>query len=322
QRVRGEEEAGLQEVPEVSVSVAAPASGAGGRSGRRYTSWLLAARPKTLAAAVVPVVVGTSMAVNAHARLHWPAFLCALGGALFIQIGTNLVNDALDFKRGAGTSERLGPLRVTQAGLLSADAVLIGAYVCFGLAALCGIPLIIRGGWPIVVIGAASIAAAYAYTGGPYPLAYHGLGEVFVLIFFGFAAAGGSYYVQRLTIDLMVLVEGFAVGALAMILLAINNLRDIENDRASNKQTLAAVFGADFARREIEWLAMLVYLAVIIVAYGQDWHLLTPLATMPLAVVLVQRVKHSEGRELNRCLAMAGALEWLYGITFVVGALI
>ena len=232
------------------------------------------------------------MAMNAHARLHWPAFLCALGGALFIQIGTNLVNDALDFKRGADTSERLGPLRVTQAGLLSADAVLIGAYVCFGLAALCGIPLIIRGGWPIVVIGVVSIAAAYAYTGGPYPLAYHGLGE------------------------------GFAVGALAVILLAINNLRDIENDRASNKQTLAAVFGADFARREIEWLAMLVYLAVIIVAYGQDWHLLTPLATMPLAVVLVQRVKHSEGRELNRCLAMAGALEWLYGITFVVGAVI
>src|SRR5205085_3166834 len=204
--------------------------------------------PKTLAAAVVPVLVGTALAVNEHAPLHWPAFLCALGGALFIQIGTNLVNDALDFKRGADTHERLGPLRVTQAGLLSANAVLAGAYVCFGLAALCGVPLIIRGGWPIVVIGVVSIVAAYAYTGGPYPLAYHGLGEVFVLIFFGLTAVAGSYYVQRLIIDLMVLVAGFAVGALAVILLAINNLRDIENDRASNKHTLAARFGAEFAR--------------------------------------------------------------------------
>jgi 1,4-dihydroxy-2-naphthoate octaprenyltransferase len=284
--------------------------------------WLLAARPKTLAAAVVPVLVGTSMAINAHARLHWLAFLCALGGALFIQIGTNLVNDALDFKRGADTHERLGPLRVTQAGLLGANAVLAGAYVCFALAALCGVPLIMRGGWPIVVIGVVSIVAAYAYTGGPYPLAYHGLGEVFVMIFFGLTAVGGSYYVQRLTIDLMVLVEGFAVGALAVILLAINNLRDVDSDRASKKHTLAARFGAEFARREIEWMAMLVYLAVIVVAYVRDWHLLTPLATMPLAVVLVQRVKHSDGRELNRCLALAGALEWLYGITFVIGALI
>jgi 1,4-dihydroxy-2-naphthoate octaprenyltransferase len=284
--------------------------------------WLLAARPKTLAAAVVPVLVGTSMAMNAHARLHWLSFLCALGGALFIQIGTNLVNDALDFKRGADTHERLGPLRVTQAGLLSANAVLVGAYVCFGLAALCGIPLIVRGGWPIVVIGVVSILAAYAYTGGPYPLAYHGLGEVFVMIFFGLVAVGGSYYVQRLTSDWKVLVAGFAVGALAVILLAINNLRDIDSDRASGKHTLAATLGAAFARRQIEWLAMLVYLATIIFAYGQDWHLLAPLATLPLAVLLVQRVKHSEGRELNRCLAMAGALEWLYGITFVIGAVI
>ena len=284
--------------------------------------WLLAARPKTLAAAVVPVLVGTSMAVNAHTPLHWSAFLCALGGALFIQIGTNLVNDALDFKRGADTAVRLGPLRVTQAGLLSADVVLTGAYASFGLAALCGIPLILRGGWPIAVVGIVSIAAAYAYTGGPYPLAYHGLGEAFVMIFFGLVATGGSYYVQRLFVDIAALVAGVACGALAIILLAINNLRDIDHDRASNKQTLAAVFGADFARREIEWMAMLVYLATIILAYGQDWHLFTPLVTLPLAVVLVQRVKHSEGAELNRSLAMAGALEWLFGITFVIGAVI
>jgi 1,4-dihydroxy-2-naphthoate octaprenyltransferase len=284
--------------------------------------WFLAARPKTLAAAVVPVLVGTSLAVNAHTPLHWQPFLFALGGALFIQIGTNLVNDALDFKRGADTHERLGPMRVTQAGLLSANAVLVGAYVSFGLAALCGIPLIVRGGWPIVVIGVASIVAAYAYTGGPYPLAYHGLGEVFVLVFFGLTAVGGSYYLQRLTIDIPALLAGFVCGALAVILLAINNLRDIPNDRASNKRTLAARFGERFARGEIEWAAMLVYLATIVLAYVRDWHLLAPLLTMPLAVALVQRVKHSDGAALNRCLGMAGALEWLYGITFVIGAVI
>src|SRR5437763_498397 len=205
--------------------------------------WLLAARPKTLAAAVVPVLVGTSMAMNAHAPLRWSSFLCALGGALFIQIGTNLVNDALDFRRGADTHERLGPLRVTQAGLLSADVVLTGAYACFALAALCGIPLILRGGWPIAVIGVVSIAAAYAYTGGPYPLAYHGLGEVFVMIFFGLTAVCGSFYLQRLTLDSTAWIGGVAVGSLAVVILAINNLRDIDNDRASNKRTLAARFG-------------------------------------------------------------------------------
>ena len=260
--------------------------------------------------------------MNAHTPLHWMSFLCALGGALFIQIGTNLVNDALDFKRGADTHERLGPLRVTQAGLLSPGAVMGGAYASFGLAALCGIPLIVRGGWPIVVIGVVSIVAAYAYTGGPYPLAYHGLGEVFVLVFFGFTAVGGSYYLQRLTIDIPALIAGFACGALAVILLAINNLRDIPSDRASNKRTLAARFGERFARGEIEWMAMLVYLATIVLAYLRDWHLLVPLVTMPLAVALVQRAKQSEGAELNRCLGLAGALEWLFGITFVIGAVI
>src|SRR5437016_14668269 len=124
--------------------------------------WFLAARPKTLAAAVVPVLVGTSLAYNAHTPIHWTAFFCALGGALFIQIGTNLVNDALDFKKGADTAERLGPLRVTQAGLLSAEAVMRGAYACFVIAALFGLPLILRGGWPLLTIGVLSIAAAYA----------------------------------------------------------------------------------------------------------------------------------------------------------------
>jgi 1,4-dihydroxy-2-naphthoate octaprenyltransferase len=284
--------------------------------------WLLAARPKTLAAAVVPVLVGTALSHNLGAPVHWVAFLCALGGSVLIQIGTNLVNDALDFTKGTDTAARLGPLRVTQAGLLSAGAVLRGAYVCFFLAALCGIPLILRGGWPIVVIGVASIVAAYAYTGGPYPLAYHGLGEVFVMIFFGLVATAGSYYVQALTFDPGALIAGFACGSLAVVLLAINNLRDLESDRATNKRTLAARFGERFARREIEWMLLAPYFAVLILAYLRDWHLAAPLLTLPLAAVLMVRVKHSEGAALNRCLALAGALDWLFGITFVAGAVL
>ena len=160
-------------------------------------NWLLAARPKTLAASVTPVLVGTALAFRDLATMLWQPFVFALLGAVFIQIGTNYVNDALDFRKGADTHTRLGPLRVTAAGLLSAEAVLRGAYICFFLAALCGIPLILRGGWPIAVIGIASIAAAYAYTGGPYPLAYHGLGEVFVMIFFGLVAVCGSFWSPR-----------------------------------------------------------------------------------------------------------------------------
>ncbi|HEY8848981.1 MAG TPA: 1,4-dihydroxy-2-naphthoate octaprenyltransferase, partial [Thermoanaerobaculia bacterium] len=182
--------------------------------------WLLAARPKTLSASVVPVLVGTALA---HPVLHWPSFACALFGAVFIQIGTNLVNDAIDFRRGADTAARLGPLRVTQAGLLTANTVLLGATLSFTLAALCGIPLIVRGGWPIVIVGITSIVAAYAYTGGPYPLAYHGLGELFVIIFFGFVAVVGSYYVQRLTTERSAWIAGLAVGCLAVTLLAVNN---------------------------------------------------------------------------------------------------
>ncbi len=285
------------------------------------TPWLLAARPKTLAAAITPVLVGTALAHNAAVPTHWLSFTCALLGAVFIQIGTNYVNDALDFKKGADTHTRLGPLRVTQAGLLDAGAVLRGAYVCFFLAALCGIPLILRGGWPIVVIGVASIVAAYAYTGGPYPLAYHGLGELFVIIFFGFVAVGGSFYLQRLALDPASWIGGFAAGSLAVVILAINNLRDIDNDRASNKRTLAARFGPRFAYGEILFFALVPFVCVVAIAWLRGtWTLAIPMLALILALALLVRVARSRGAELNRCLALAGALEWIFGTLYVVGA--
>ena len=279
--------------------------------------WILAARPKTLSAAVVPVLIGTALAPP---PVNWLMFACALFGALFIQIGTNLVNDALDFKKGADTGERLGPVRVTQSGLLSADGVLRAAYLCFALAAVCGVPLILRGGWPLLAIGVTSILAAYAYTGVPYPLAYNGLGELFVLIFFGFVAVGGSYYVQALRIDRSAIVAGFAAGSLACVLLVINNLRDVESDRASNKRTMAVRFGERFARFEVAFFAIAPFIAAMVVAQfrHRDWMLL-PLAVFMMALSLINRVNRSSGRELNRCLALAGAMQWLFGILFVIG---
>lgn len=269
--------------------------------------WILAARPKTLSASVVPVLVGTALAP----RINWFLFSCALLGAVFIQIGTNLVNDALDFRRGADTAERLGPVRVTQAGLLGYDAVLRGAYVCFSIAGICGVPLVIRGGWPIVTIGIASILAAYAYTGGPYPLGYHGLGEFFVLIFFGLIAVGGSFYVQTLSLSVKAIASGVAVGLLAVALLAINNLRDVNSDRASNKRTLVVRFGETFGRAEIA--------ASVLIPFGIAVFNWVPLIALPLAIVLIRFVWISKGTHLNRCLAMASALQWTFGILFVIG---
>ncbi len=280
--------------------------------------WLLAARPKTLSASVVPVLIGTALAPR---PILWPVFGFALGGALLIQIATNFINDALDFRKGADTSERLGPLRVTQAGLVTAEGVMRAAWICFFGAAVCGVPLIIRAGWPLLAIGVLSIAAAYAYTGGPYPLAYNGLGELFVMIFFGFAAVGGSYYVQALTITPAAILGGFCAGSLAVVLLVINNLRDIETDRKTNKRTMAVRMGVRFSRFEIAFFAFAPFAAQIaIVNVESSEGMLIPFVALLLALALVRRVFSSSGRELNRCLAMASALQWLFGILFVIGA--
>jgi 1,4-dihydroxy-2-naphthoate octaprenyltransferase len=285
--------------------------------------WVLASRPKTLAAAVAPVLVGTGLAVRERGEVPWLYALCALLGAIFIQIGTNFVNDALDFKKGTDTAERLGPLRVTQAGLLTADAVLMGSYVCFAIAAVFGIPLILRGGWPLLVIGVTSILAAYAYTGGPFPLAYHGLGELFVMVFFGVVAVGGTYYVLMLRYSEEAVLCGVAMGSLAAVLLAINNLRDIHGDRASNKRTIAVRIGERGARLEIVLFLVLAFALMGGVVYlTGDRSLLLVFVLLPLAAAVIVRVYRTKGAELNRALAMAGGLEWGFSILFLAGCLV
>lgn len=285
-------------------------------------AWLLAARPKTLSAAVVPVLMGSALAAHEPTAVTWWVFFCALAGAVLIQVATNFINDALDFRKGADTGERLGPVRVTQAGLIPPESVMRMAAVCLFLAALCGIPLLYRGGWPMLVVGLASIGAAYAYTGGPYPLAYHGLGELFVVVFFGFVAVGGTFYAHSLQLTRSALLAGFAAGALATVLLVINNLRDVAGDRASNKRTLAVRFGESFARVEIVFFVLAPFAAVAWLAWMRDQYgFLLPLAALPLALMLLFRVRESSGAELNRCLGIAGALQWAFGILFVLGSL-
>lgn len=286
----------------------------------KTSPWVLAARPKTLSAAVSPVIAGTALAWSDRGEVDWIWAALALLGAVFIQIATNYINDAIDYRRGADTAARLGPLRVTQAGLISYEAVLRGAYICFFIAALCGIPLIVRGGWPILVIGLASIAAAYAYTGGPYPLAYHGLGEVFVIVFFGLVAVGGTYYVLTLQYGGDALLTGLAIGSLAAVILAINNLRDLLTDTVAQKHTVAVILGERGARAEIVALIVVPYVLIGVLAVLRTQPALwLVLFSLPLAVALIWRVHKCRGTSLNRCLAMAGALQWTYAVLFATG---
>ncbi len=190
------------------------------------------------------------------------------------------------------------------------------------MAALCGIPLLYRGGWPMLIVGLASIAAAYAYTGGPYPLAYHGLGELFVIVFFGFVAVGGTFYAHSLQLTPSAWIAGFIAGSLAVVLIVINNLRDVDGDRRSNKRTLAARFGVGFARGEVVFFSLAPFVFVALMCWVRnEWGYLVTFAALPLAIIVIARAFRSRGAELNRALAIAGALQWAFGLLFVMGSM-
>jgi 1,4-dihydroxy-2-naphthoate octaprenyltransferase len=212
-------------------------------------NWLLAMRPKTLTAAIGPILIGTALAYK-DGYFSGLYLGLTLLNALLIQIATNLCNDYYDFVKGADTFERVGPMRVTQAGLIAPEKVKAAFIVVFGLAACVGVLLVLRGGWPIVLIGIASILSGLAYTAGPYALAYLGLGELFVLIFFGPIAVAGTYYVQTLNFSWPACIAGIAMGLLSCAILAVNNLRDLEQDKKAHKKTLAVRFGQNFANFE------------------------------------------------------------------------
>jgi len=286
--------------------------------------WVMAARVRTLPAAVAPVLVGTSLAVTHH-HLRVGGFIAALLGAIFIQVGTNLSNDYSDARRGADTEDRLGPVRVTAGGLVPPSQVLVATYVSFGLAVLCGIYLIALAGPLLLAIGAASILAGVLYTGGPRPYGYEGLGEVFVFLFFGIVAVTGSYYVQREHLVWEAFVLAVPVGLLAAAILVVNNVRDLETDRRAGKRTLAVRLGRDRAR---DVYAAMVYGAFLFAPlpwlFGSltAW-LLLPWAALPLALELVRTVRNrSDGPTLNATLARTGMLQLLFCVLLSAGILL
>ena len=283
----------------------------------RAQIWLLAARPKTLPAAVGPVLVGTAAAfADGHFAL-WP-MLAALAGALLLQIGSNFANDYFDFFKGADTRERMGPTRVTAGGLLSPAEVRWGMVVVFGLAALVGLYLITVGGWPILALGASAIVAALLYSGGPLPYGYYGLGEFFVFLFFGVAAVAGTYYVQALTVTAQVWLASVPVGALITGVLVVNNVRDRATDALANKRTLAVLLGDQGARVEYVALLVVAYAAAIVLALDSLW-LLLPFASLPLALRLLRAIRTQSGRALNQTLAGAARLSLIYSILLSLG---
>jgi 1,4-dihydroxy-2-naphthoate polyprenyltransferase len=286
----------------------------------------MAARPRTLPAAIAPVLVGTAAAIELVGELpRVVALIAALVGSVFIQIGTNLANDYSDAKRGADTVERLGPVRVTAAGLVAPQRVLVATWLAFAVAVAAGIYLATVAGWVIIAVGVASIAAGVLYTGGPRPYGYAGLGELFVFLFFGLVAVNGSYYVQLEELEWLPFGLSVAVGFLATAILVVNNVRDIETDRRAGKRTLAVRIGRDNARHLYLGLVALAYvtLAVILAAEGGPWWGLLGLISAPLAIRPTEAVMtRTDGPALNAALAGTGALLGAFSLALSAGLLI
>jgi 1,4-dihydroxy-2-naphthoate octaprenyltransferase len=270
------------------------------------------------------VLIGTAIAFDDKAG-HWPSALAALISAVLIQIGTNFANDYFDFKKGADQYERLGPTRVTQAGLVTPQAMKAATLATFTLAVLVGIYLVVRGGWPIVVIGLVSILFAMLYTAGPYPLAYFGLGDIFVLIFFGPIAVGGTYYVQALSIHEIVILAGLPPGLFSVAILTVNNLRDIRLDSLAGKKTLAVRLGPSFARTEyLLSIVIASLLPILFYVTTQKHQYAIATALVPIAAVPAIRsvFGKAESRALNDVLAVTGKLLLLYSVVFSIGWLL
>ncbi len=282
--------------------------------------WWLASRPRTLPAAAAPVIAGSALAFFAGSFQLLPA-LAALLGALLIQIGTNFANDVFDFKKGADTAERVGPTRATSSGWVTPGQMLTATIVAFGLATVCGVYLTWVGGWPIVIIGLASIAAGVAYTGGPFPLGYNGLGDVFVFIFFGLVAVAGTFFVQAGSPTPLVWWIAVGLGLLCVNIIVVNNLRDVETDRKAGKRTLAVRYGVTASR----WQYTLCQVGAFAAVAGA-WltgagplGVLLGLVAVPLATRWSRVVWSTSGRALNPALAASGQIELVYALLVSVG---
>ncbi len=287
--------------------------------------WILAARPKTLPACVVPVWVGAVLAWRLEGKVELWLTFCTLAGALAIQVAVNFFNDALDFKKGADTAARLGPVRVTASGLVTPRQVLLMGAGVLGVACLFSLPLIQARGWPMLVIGVPSLYFSYGYTGGPVPLAYRGLGELFVLLFFGLVAVAGTVFVITGHWLGEAVLAGFQAGLLSTVLIAINNLRDVAEDAGTGKRTLAVRLGAGFARWEITALCVLPHVLGVVWWGWCGWWAgaVLPLLALPLGLRIAAGVWRTEPwREYNKFLAMAGGQLLVWAGLLTVAALL
>jgi 1,4-dihydroxy-2-naphthoate polyprenyltransferase len=285
----------------------------------RLGQWTLAIRPKTLGISVSPVLVGSALARAELGSLQWLPAVMALLAAMLIQIGTNLHNDAADYEKGADTPERMGPARATAQGWFTATEVKRAAYSCFGLAFAAGLYLAMVGGLPIVAIGLISLAAGYAYTGGPRPIAYSASGELFVFLFFGLVAVLGSYYLQTSRLSLNALYCACALGLLAAAVLLVNNYRDLATDRKAGKLTLAHYLGARRTGVTYGLLLLLPFMLPLLLEAVRPgiWLILV---LLPVALVLLRGfIRERPGRAFNRYLAQTARLQLIYSTLLSLG---
>ncbi len=286
----------------------------------KIESWIVASRPKTLLAAVVPVMVGSAVAFN-EKKLVIIYSLVALICSILIQVGTNYANDLYDFINGADNEKRKGPRRVLASGLISVKEMKLGIILTFGFAFLFGLYLVYEGGFVILVIGILSILAGLAYTAGPFPLAYNGLGDVFVFMFFGIVGTAGTYYLHTKDLTLVSFIASVPVGALITNILVVNNYRDIEEDKAAGKHTLAVKFGKTFTRYQFISLTIISFLipALLYVFFNYSILIFLPYLTFPAAYKIIVMLHKLDGMELNKTLELAARLSALFGILFSIG---
>lgn len=285
------------------------------------THWIHAARPRTLGAAIAPVAVGTVIGWRVGGEFHLGLALATVGSCMALQIATNWFNDAIDFSKGADTAARIGPRRITASGLVAGSTVMKAALGMLLIATALAAPLFGARGWPILAIGLPSLYFSYGYTGGPLPLAYRGLGELFVILFFGLIAVAGSAFVQCGLWLPEAIVAGFQIGCLSTVLIAINNLRDMDEDRSTGKRTLAARFGPRFARIEIATLIITPFvLGLYWAVNGPRTAFIAPLPVLGIGLALIQWIAKSEpGPVYNRFLALSGLMLVAFALLFCLG---
>lgn len=289
----------------------------------KIQSWILASRPKTLPAALVPVLVGSSLAYN-QGKFYPLYSLIALICSLLIQIGTNFTNDLYDHLKGADTEKRKGPLRVLSAELISVKEMQTAIALVFGLTFLLGLYLVYVTDWKIFIIGVFSIIAGLAYTAGPYPLAYHGLGDLFVFLFFGIIGTMGTYYLHHQEFTFISFLVSLPVGALITNILVVNNYRDVEEDKQAGKNTLTVILGTEFSRYEYIFLLLLSFFIPFILYFKFNFNatIFLPYVTLPFAIILVKMIFSFQGQQLNKTLEVSAKYSALYGILFSAGMII